>query len=827
MVSRHVPGSDGYKLMLRNQIRSLVNFYGTPTLFITLNPSDVDNLLVRLFSGEDIDLEDLTRGEDLSSWKRRMHAAWNPVACALFFDFIVSKFISIVLGYGTGKAGLFGKCTAYFGTVEAQGKGTLHLHMLVWLDGHLSPQHLREKMTSSKEYKLKMFKWLETAIKCEFPDVEEDSNSKIQLHHSRRIRHTETGNPHPGVIPQPRIPPAGSDLMEFWAEFNHYLVQLLHEYNWHEHQATCWKNLQHGEPKTDANCRLGMDGHVHEKTELDPDTAAILLCRLHPKISSFNDVVTFLMQCNPEQKHIGSGDHAKRLVTYISDYVTKASLRVHAGMAALCYAIKKVCNRTPDLGISGTDSQCAGAVITAVNSMMGRQEISHPQVMSYLVGGGDHYTSEKFSVLHWGLISRYVDMKCKESFVQHEAEPVHGDGILADVVSNGGVITTSNQVMDYIFRSNLLDFERLNLYDFVSMTRKFWIPRQGPEQPRGSFNGEGHPQQSTHYISVCRSRRVPVLLGPSIPNPNRSDETKELWAQYMLILFKPWRSVNDLKTPQESWSDAFEAYREHLSNFSRKIVANMIVLTECNEARDNFSRQHTSRSSGENAETEETEDTDLSFDDDTLYPTNADPYAFGMFESSDDFQEGNTDEKFGQLGIALGPKVSRNLDMCLPEYPVHDEDSERRVAKQVEEADFDNLAQQATFMKLKRKRAHLQDDCENDGEPQRQRQRTDQRSSPFAERAVLQDGPNEERYKAFCVEMKSTVIAETNLSENAEQLEAFSAVADHFIEGNPEQLLMLVAGVGGTGKSHVIKSLICFFDRVNQQKKILLGPQLA
>ncbi|KAH9484784.1 hypothetical protein JR316_0001686 [Psilocybe cubensis] len=50
LVSKHVPGSDGYKLTLRNQIRALINNKGTPTLFITINPSDVDNpIRVRIF----------------------------------------------------------------------------------------------------------------------------------------------------------------------------------------------------------------------------------------------------------------------------------------------------------------------------------------------------------------------------------------------------------------------------------------------------------------------------------------------------------------------------------------------------------------------------------------------------------------------------------------------------------------------------------------------------------------------------------------------------------------------------------------------------------
>lgn len=35
-------------------------------------------------------------------------------------------------------------------------------------------------------------------------------------------------------------------------------------------------------------------------------------------------------------------------------------------------------------------------ITKSVNAMMGKQEMSHQQVMSYLVSGGDHYSSHVF-----------------------------------------------------------------------------------------------------------------------------------------------------------------------------------------------------------------------------------------------------------------------------------------------------------------------------------------------------------------------------------------------------------------------------------------------
>ncbi len=42
--------------------------------------------------------------------------------------------------------GVLGRVKGYYGCVEAQGRGTLHCHMLIWLDGSLDPQEIRDRI---------------------------------------------------------------------------------------------------------------------------------------------------------------------------------------------------------------------------------------------------------------------------------------------------------------------------------------------------------------------------------------------------------------------------------------------------------------------------------------------------------------------------------------------------------------------------------------------------------------------------------------------------------------------------------------------------------
>ncbi|KAI0709394.1 hypothetical protein C8Q76DRAFT_626444, partial [Earliella scabrosa] len=107
-VLHDLPGTSGYKIKMRNEIRGLVSQKGTPAFFVTLNPSDVHNPLVRLLAGQNVSLESMEVGEELSEWGRRLLVARDPGACAKFFHTMISSFINIILRYGRKERGLFG-----------------------------------------------------------------------------------------------------------------------------------------------------------------------------------------------------------------------------------------------------------------------------------------------------------------------------------------------------------------------------------------------------------------------------------------------------------------------------------------------------------------------------------------------------------------------------------------------------------------------------------------------------------------------------------------------------------------------------------------------
>ncbi|TFK51591.1 hypothetical protein OE88DRAFT_1712692 [Heliocybe sulcata] len=109
-----VDGSLTNKKYMRNEIWSLIAYKGAPSWFITFAPADVQHLICLYYA------------DTMQSF-----IAGNPVAGARFFDMMVKLFIKHVLGVGSEQDGLYGKSSAYYGTVEQQGRLTLHLHLLL------------------------------------------------------------------------------------------------------------------------------------------------------------------------------------------------------------------------------------------------------------------------------------------------------------------------------------------------------------------------------------------------------------------------------------------------------------------------------------------------------------------------------------------------------------------------------------------------------------------------------------------------------------------------------------------------------------------------
>jgi len=88
---------------------------------------------------------------------------------------MVSLFIKHVLGVGANHPGMYGETLAYYGTVEQQGHLTLHLHILIWILGCLTPQEIRRRILDpSSDFQRKIVEYLESTHVGEFLTGKQD-----------------------------------------------------------------------------------------------------------------------------------------------------------------------------------------------------------------------------------------------------------------------------------------------------------------------------------------------------------------------------------------------------------------------------------------------------------------------------------------------------------------------------------------------------------------------------------------------------------------------------------------------------------------------------
>jgi hypothetical protein len=132
------PMSREHRLSLRRKIKSLIIRYGIPAIWFTLNPNDITNpvklRLAAYRSRDPEEAESFLRSLDMA-YKRARLAISDPVSSAIFFHREISLFFEHYVK--VGEESVFGRISQYFGAVETNERGALHVHGLLWLQGNM------------------------------------------------------------------------------------------------------------------------------------------------------------------------------------------------------------------------------------------------------------------------------------------------------------------------------------------------------------------------------------------------------------------------------------------------------------------------------------------------------------------------------------------------------------------------------------------------------------------------------------------------------------------------------------------------------------------
>ncbi|KAJ6630642.1 hypothetical protein B0H10DRAFT_1624356, partial [Mycena sp. CBHHK59/15] len=284
-----------------------------------------------------------------------------------------------------------GRVKHYYGVFEAQNHGSLHLHILVWLEGALSPKLIHERVIASDLFKQELLNWLESIIKHDLPS---DTHSLLFLPKSLRKKCLMGRPPHP-------------DQASFHAEWPQFLREVLDASgNVHDHNDTCYKKTPFSmaslEPQDcDRLCRFNYPITLVPVSSMD-ENGKISLKRLNENVVGYNPTISGSFQCNTDAKFVGSGPLGMALAIYMCNYSAKSSLDSALIMSALAAAMKSLRKyNLDDPPQSLDDERCQQLLLKTLNQINGRRELSGQQVACALLGISNHVTDACFAVFHW------------------------------------------------------------------------------------------------------------------------------------------------------------------------------------------------------------------------------------------------------------------------------------------------------------------------------------------------------------------------------------------------------------------------------------------
>ncbi|KAI0084698.1 hypothetical protein BDY19DRAFT_898004, partial [Irpex rosettiformis] len=404
----------------------------------------------------------------------------------------MTAFIQSLLGYdikggkSTPEGGVLGHVKAYFGCVEAQGRGSLHCHMVIWLQGGISPDDIRHRIVSGDtQFGSRLLAFLDDTISTDIPSAPPTPAPTSIVTSSNPCRHR---GPDMDALP--------ADVLSVARAWD--LHRLATSCQLHQHRKTCFKYCKPGEPKV---CRFDLDPeNVQLCSTFDEATGEICLQCLDGMVNNFNRTILEAMRCNMDIQFIGSGEGAKAITYYITNYITKTQLKTHVAYAALELAVRRLGEYNDDhvseqLGSRPDEDsyttyaksmlrRCAYAILT-------HQELSAQQVASYLMGYTDCYTNATFANLYWPSMERYVEqLHPSPDFLNSDSDLINpcdaddddddddddaypepeAEDITVTVDEQGKLVPSSSQVCDYIYRGR--KYDNICIWDFVSQLQK-------------------------------------------------------------------------------------------------------------------------------------------------------------------------------------------------------------------------------------------------------------------------------------------------------------------------------------------------------------------
>ena len=378
-----VMGTDESRVSLRSKVWSLTAHIGPPSFWITVNPSDTGDPIAQVLAGADIDLDRFVSGRGPDATMRSNTIAGDPFAAAKYFHFIIDCVLEILFGVKAAKrgghvkrkTGVLGDMAAYIGAVEAQGRGTLHFHVIAWLKGSPTSSRMKE-LLQKEEFRKKVADFIAANIRS---DIAGANGQEIRA--MKKEKAVSYSRP---------VDPRQSD---YAARARHAEQNLARATQVH----TCTSEACLKLVKNRLVCKRHAPFALSEKDWIAPD-GSWGSRRRYGYINAWSPPIMQAVRCNQDIKLISNGAETKDVTWYFSGYVAKNQREISNSSALL--AKRLAFHKKQERYSADTKLRSKRLLQRCANTLSREQVFSAPEVMSYLMSWGDRKLSHNYVTLY-------------------------------------------------------------------------------------------------------------------------------------------------------------------------------------------------------------------------------------------------------------------------------------------------------------------------------------------------------------------------------------------------------------------------------------------
>jgi hypothetical protein len=384
-VRSKVMGTDESRTGIRSKMWGMTVMKNPPSLWITINPSDTNDPIAQVMAGSDIDLDKFEKTAGPDGKERSRIIAADPFAAAKFFHFTITAILETLFGFTKRKnsiqrrPGILGQVAGYIGTVEAQGRGTLHLHLVVWLRGAPTSAEMKEALKSD-DFREKISLYIDSCIQADIDGG--DAKTVLAIPKEQAIAYSRP--------PDPRLP----NYEETAREMEKKLARAVQVHTCSNEGCIVVKG-GHPQCKRRAPFPLAKTAWIGEDGSWGPK-------RTYGYLNNWNPTLLLSTRSNHDIKLITNGVETKAITWYITQYATKKQYRSSNTSALLA---KRVAFH---LAQEKYTSDCRllnkRLILRCANTLSREQEFGGPEVITYLMGWGDRYISHYFVAIYFDAI---------------------------------------------------------------------------------------------------------------------------------------------------------------------------------------------------------------------------------------------------------------------------------------------------------------------------------------------------------------------------------------------------------------------------------------